>query len=54
MALDPDLLGAGVVVAGDKLKVDLEIPEEGITDIMLHVALEVFGAITSTSYRAPL
>ena len=54
MALEPDLLGTGVVVAGDKLKVDLEISEEGITDIMLHVALEVLGAITSTSFRASL
>ena len=54
MALDPDLLDTEVVVAGDKLNVDLKIPEEGITDIMLHVALEVFGAITSTSFRASL
>ena len=52
VALDPDIRGAGVVVAGAKLMMELYITEEGIAEIMLHVALEALG-LTITLFCAP-
>ena len=46
--LAPD--GAGVVVAGDTLKVELEESEINITVIILHEVTKVFGAITTKKH----